>query len=114
MSNLPTKQSLSAGRLWLLETMQRLNHGRIEELEIRDGDPTLSLAPRLIQEIKIGSPDNGPRPELAREDFILRLPVIELFEHLDRLGNGTIAAIEIRYGLPARLVIERSIQEMPR
>jgi hypothetical protein len=112
MNNLTTKGSLSPDRRRLLETMQRLNFGRIEQLEIRGGEPTFSPGPRVVQDIKLGS-ENGPRPELGREDFVLRAAVIELFEHLDRLGSATVAAIEVRYGLPVRLVLERSSQELP-
>jgi hypothetical protein len=113
MNHLPTKTSLSSNRRLLVEAMQHLNFGRIEELQVCAGEPTFSPAPRLIQDIKIGG-DNGPRPELDREDFVLRSSVVELFGHFDRLGNGTVSAIEVRYGLPARLIIERSAQELPR
>jgi hypothetical protein len=51
--------------------------------------------------------DNGPRPELEKDDFLLRTPIIELFEHLNRLGDGRIAVIEVRYGLPFRLTVEQ-------
>lgn len=113
MTRIPTKASLSAQRRKLVETMQQLNFGRIQDLSLVAGEPTFSPAPRLIQDIKIGA-ENGPRPELDREDFILRSSVLELFEHFERLGTGTVTAIEVRYGLPARLTIERSVQELSR
>jgi hypothetical protein len=113
MNNLPTKGCLSPNRRRLLEAMQRLNFGRIEDLEIRSGEPTFSPAPRIIQDIKLGGVDNGRRPELDREDFVLRSCVIELFDHLEHLGDGTVSAIEVRYGLPVRLVVDRSAQELP-
>jgi hypothetical protein len=106
MNHLATKASLSPNRQRLIEAMQQLNFGRIEGLEVYDGDPTFSPPPKLIQDIKLGA-DNGPRAELVREDFVLRAQVVELFEHLHRVGNGTIAAIDVRYGLPIRLVVER-------
>lgn len=100
-----TKRSLSAPRKRLLETMQRLNFGRIENLAVRDGDPTFNPPPRIVQDIKIGG-ENGPRPELACEDFALKNQVAELFDHLSRVGNGSVAIIEVKHGLPFRLVIE--------
>ena len=107
MRGISTKSSLSAPRRRLLEAMQRLNFGRIEGLEIRNGEPVFQPAPRIVQDIKIGG-ENGPRPELTIEDFALKSSVIELFDHLARLGDGTLESIEIKYGMPFRLVVERA------
>ena len=79
-------------------------------LAIQAGDPTFSPAPRIVQDIKIGT-DAGPRPELGREDFALKASVIELFEHFDRLWDGTIDSVEVRHGLPFRVTVERSCGE---
>jgi hypothetical protein len=89
--------------------MQRLNHGRIENLAVRGGEPAFDPAPRIIQDIKIGG-ENGPRPELAHDDFALRSQVTELFEHLSRLDNGVVTVIEVKHGLPFKLVIEQRAQ----
>jgi hypothetical protein len=111
MGHLPTKATLSPNRRRLVETMQALNFGSIEQVQIRGGEPVFSPAPRLIQEIKIGSADGGPRPELVREDFPLKTSVLELFDHLDRLNDGIVNAVEVRYGLPFRVILERSCWE---
>ena len=105
MNDPMTKASLSAPRRRLLETMQRLNFGRIEDLEIRGGDPVFSPAPRLVQDIKLGG-ENGPRPELANADFVLKTQVAEFFDHLSRLGDGSVESIEVKHGLPFKLVME--------
>lgn len=107
MKGMLTKSSLSAPRKRLLESMQRLNFGRIEGLEIRNGEPVFQPAPRVIQDIKIGG-ENGPRPELTNDDFTLKSAVIELFDHLSRIGDGTLESIEVKYGMPFRLVVERT------
>ena len=107
MREILTKAALSAPRRRLLESMQRLNFGRIEGLEIRNGEPVFQPAPRLIQDIKIGG-ENGPRAELTVEDFALKGAVIEFFDHLSRIGDGTLDSIEIKYGMPFKLVIEQS------
>ena len=106
MGELVKKSSLSARQRRLLEMMSHFNFCRIENLEIREGQPVFEPAPRVIQDIKIGG-ENGPRPELDKDDFLLRTPVIELFEHLKRVGTGTVAVIEVRYGLPVKLSIEQ-------
>jgi hypothetical protein len=102
-----TKSSLTVPRRRLLEAMQRLNFGRIEGLEIRNGDPVFQPAPRIIQDIKIGG-ENGPRPELTIDDFALKSAVIELFDHLSRIGDGTLESLEVKYGMPFKLVVEQA------
>ncbi len=106
MSELLTKANLSVPRRKLVETMQRIAFGRIEQLHIRDGDPVFEPPPRIVQEIKIGG-DGGSRPEVAGSDFVLKKQIVELFQHLAQFDNGTIEAIEVRYGLPCRITLER-------
>lgn len=104
--NFSTKRSLPASYKRLLEAMQQLNFGRIEHLEICKGEPVFDPPPRIVKDIKIGG-ENSARPELEMEDFLLKAPVIEFFEHLGRLGDVRVALIEIRYGHPFRLLIEQ-------
>ena len=88
--------------------MQQLNFGRIEDLEIRAGEPLFNPAPRVVQDIKIGA-ENGPRPESGIPDFLLKNQVIELFEHIDRMGDATVACIDVKHGLPFKLVVEQAV-----
>ena len=108
MNSVTTKSSLSAPRRRLLEVMQRLNFGRIAGLKIRNGEPVFQPAPRIIQDIKIGG-ENGPRPELTIEDFALKSAVVELFDHLSQIGDGTVESIEVKYGMPFKLVVEHAV-----
>jgi hypothetical protein len=110
VSHYSTKKSLSAPRRKLLELMQRYNFCRFENLQVRAGEPVFDSGLRVMQEIRVGG-SNGPRPELCQDDFLLRAPVIEFFEHLNRVGEGRIPLIEVRYGLPARLVLEQPVVE---
>jgi hypothetical protein len=84
--------------------MQRVGFGRID-IKIHGGEPCFNPAPKITQEIKLGA-ENGPRPELTHDDFVLRSQVCELFTHLSHLGDGPVA-IEVKHGLPFRLVIEQ-------
>jgi hypothetical protein len=104
----PTKGDLSIPRRRLIELMQKINFGRIEHLEVRRGEPILEPPPRIVHEIKIGG-ENGPRPELAAKDFLLKTEHVELFQHLDRFSEGTIAAVDVRHGLPFKLTIPGSV-----
>ncbi len=96
---------LSPDRARLVRLFQTINFGRIEELEIRNGEPRFSPAPRVFVELKLDSED-GPRPESRRDDFALRLPLERFFTQIARLEGGTIERIEVRHGLPFRMVIE--------
>jgi hypothetical protein len=109
MNHHSTKASLSPNRRRLIETMQQLNFGRIEELHLCDGEPVFCPAPQLIQKIRFRA-ENGPRPESGRSDFVLRSSVVEMFDHLGRIGDGVVASIEVRHGLPFRLTVERVAQ----
>jgi len=99
------KTSLSPSRIRLLELMQKLNFGRIENLRIRDGEPQFVPPPKITEHIRIGSA-SGPRRELDNTDFALKDQLVEFFGHLDRLRDTNIEAVEIRHGLPAHVVVE--------
>jgi hypothetical protein len=103
MRPLGTKAALSPARRRLIELFQQLNFGRVESLNLIDGEPVFEPPPRVVREIKFGG-ENGPRPERDAVDFSLKSHVVELLRFFDQLGEGTIETIEIRYGLPFRLI----------
>lgn len=104
MSDAPNKSSLSAGRLRLLETMQAINFGRIEQLSVAEGEPAFDPPPRVIREVKFGA-ENGERPEMSLDDFLLKTEVQELFEALTEIRDGVIERVEVRHGLPFRMIV---------
>lgn len=108
-----TKSSLSTANKWLLATLQKTNYGRIERLTVRKGEPVFDPPPRVVKDVKLGTTDNGPRPELEAGDFALKREHVELFENLSRIGDGFVESIEIKAGLPFRLVIEQRIELDP-
>ena len=101
----PTKSALSTPKARLIELMQRVNFGRIEELAVRDGEPVFDPSPRVVREVKFGG-ENGPRPETAKADFTLKAQVCDLFAQLEALGDGTVQCIEIKHGLPFKMTVE--------
>ena len=106
MNELTTKSSLSDSHRRLVELMQRLNFGRIQNLVVRDGAPIFfDPAPKVIQKVKIGG-ENGPRPELSCDDFLLKKQTVELLEAIADLGNGTVLIIDVKHGLPFAVEIE--------
>ena len=105
MNELTTKASLSNSQCRLVELMQELNFGRIEALHVRRGEPSFDPAPRIIQKRKIGA-DNGPRSEIAFENFRLKQQTLEMFDAFRELGDGKVLSIEVKHGLPFTLEIE--------
>ncbi|GIW56164.1 MAG: hypothetical protein KatS3mg082_2568 [Nitrospiraceae bacterium] len=99
-----TKASLSPARRRLLELFQQVNFGRVERLSIQNGEPQFDPPPRIVREVKFGS-ENGPRPEVDADNFLLKTQVVELFQHFDQLGTGTIDVIEVKHGLPFRMIV---------
>jgi len=88
----------------LIRLMQTLNFGRIDGLVVRGGQPVLDPPPEIIREVKFGG-ENGPRPEAAIEDFLLKSQVVEFFDQLSRLGDGIIESLEVKHGLPFRMTV---------
>jgi len=99
------KSSLPESHRRLVERMQQINFGRIENLVVKGGRPVLSPSPRIIREVKFGG-ENGPRPEASIGDFALKAQVVELLRYMDELQNGVIGVLEIKHGLPFRMAVE--------
>jgi hypothetical protein len=101
---LPNKTSVSLARQQLLEVFQRINFGRLESLTVARGQPVFDPNPVILREYKFGG-ENGPRPELGNADFLLKQQVIDLFAFFDELQNGVIDVLEIKHGLPFRMIV---------
>ncbi len=103
-----TKGQLSAERRGLVEAMQRIRFGRIENLIIKGGEPQLDPPPRIVRERRFGA-EAGRQPSPPRGDFTLKAEVVELFAEFSKLGNGTIELLDVRHGLPFRVVIAETV-----
>ena len=99
------KSDLTPSRQRILELMQRMNFGRIEELHVLNGEPQFDPPPLAIREHKFARGD-GPRPEAAKADFALKAEVVDLFAQLEAIGDGVITRLEFQHGLPFRMVVE--------
>lgn len=113
MANLLRFTQLSAPRQALVRLFQSVNFGQIGGLSIRNGDPVYHPAPTVLIDVKLDA-DEGERPEADLADFTLRDEVCRLLDRLDQLQNGTLERIEVRSGVPRRVIIERHLTEVPR
>ncbi|HEY1205388.1 MAG: hypothetical protein ABSH46_11815 [Bryobacteraceae bacterium] len=95
---------LSASRQTLVRVCQHVNFGQIQGLHVRNSDPVWDPAPTVLSEVRLDI-EEGPRPEGELPDFQLSFEIQRLMCQLDRLQDGRIEKIEVRGGLPRRLVI---------
>jgi hypothetical protein len=94
---------LSPARQALVRLCQAINHGNIEDLEVRRSEPVFDPAPVMVKDVKLDR-DDEPRPELELGDFTVSDEVSRLLVLLDKLESGSVRFIEIRAGLPRRVV----------
>lgn len=94
---------LSASRQALVRLCQATNYGQIHHLEIRDGDPLLSPPPLVLIDVKLDA-DEVPRPEIDLPDFELCNQLCRLMGQLQEITTGIIERIEVRAGIPRRIV----------
>jgi hypothetical protein len=97
--------SLSPAGERLVRLMQELNFGQVRDLIVRDGEPVFDPPPRVVREVKFGG-ENGPRPEAAKGDFALKAQVREMLARLEALGDGVVECIEVKHGLPFKMIVE--------
>ena len=97
ISKTQSRKSLSTAKARLVETIEQLRFGRIENLIVRGGEPTFDPPPRVSRDIKFG-PDHVLNPERAG-DFPLKSHFNELFEELERIGDGSVAMLEVRHAV---------------
>jgi hypothetical protein len=95
---------LSVARQRLIRLLQNTNFGKIESLAFEGGEPVFEKSVRRQREVKFGS-ENGSRAEDCLTDFELKQQVLELFDFFDEKRDGVIELLEVRNGLPFRMVI---------
>jgi hypothetical protein len=103
------KSSLAPGQRRLVEIIEALGFGVIERLSVRGGLPSYDPEPRIVQTIKL---DLAPEYRSHRDaDLTLKKEFEILFQQLGGLRDGVVD-VEVRHGLPARLVLERRYKEL--
>ena len=112
MAALERFTQLSAPRQALVRLFQSVNFGHILNVAIENGDPVFHPEPSVMLDVKLDA-DEGGRQEADLPDFALRDEVRRLMARLDQLKTGRIERIEVRSGIPRRVVIERRLTEVP-
>ena len=99
---------LSRARRDLIRLCQDIVYGQLIGISIKRGDPVLNPPPTILIEVKLDASDD-PRVELALPDFTLREEIIRLLKRLDHLGDGFIDRLEVRAGIPRRMIIRHEV-----
>ncbi len=103
---------LSVPRQALVRMCQSINFGQIQELHVAEGEPLFKPTPVLLLDIKLDGA--VARPEINRVDFALSSEICNLLDRLDRMESGRFICIEVRAGIPRRVLVEANITEAVR
>ena len=94
------KSDLTPRQRQLVERMQRIRYGRIEDLIVRDGDPVIERGTtKVIRSVRFEG-QNDPHPGLDRDDTVLKVKVVNLLRSLEQIGDGMIRVLHVVDGLP--------------
>lgn len=107
MPELIRKSHLTELDQQLVDLLQDIDFGRIEDLHIRDGKPVFQPPPRAIATLKMQAPRN--RDEARPRDFSLKQSVVLLMLLIRQIGDGKILRIEVRHGLPVTADVDRPV-----
>jgi hypothetical protein len=113
MKRLLRLSELSASRQALVRLCQSIDYGQVLNVLVNDREPSFNPPPSLLLDIRLDA-EGGGRPELNLADFDLCEEVCRLLDRLDQIENGRIQRIEVRAGIPRRILIELSVTECMR
>ena len=83
---------------------QTINFGNIEDLKVEHAEPVFDPPPLVLRDVKLDS-DEG-RPEFALEDFVVGEEIVRLMRRLNEMEGGLLRRVEVRAGIPRRIMIE--------
>ena len=105
----PRFSGLSTQRQALIRRCQRIAFGKIAKFAVQDGEPLILPETEVFIDVKLDS-DDVSRPELGLEDFDLPAEVVRLFAKMDAVRDGTVDHVEVRAGVPRRIVFTSFVQ----
>jgi hypothetical protein len=88
-----------------------MNFGQIQNLRVHDGDPAFERHHVVLIDEKLDS-NESLRPETEVPDFVLPAELVRLFVRFDEMNNGMIERLEVRAGVPRRVVYESVVPEL--
>jgi hypothetical protein len=88
-----------------------MNFGQIQDLRVHDGNPAFERHHVVLIDERLDSAE-APRPETEVSDFVLPAELVRLFVRFDEMNNGMIERLEVRAGVPRRVVYESVLPEL--
>lgn len=96
---------LSAQRQVLVRKCQEIGFGNIVRLVVRNAEPLFAPETEVLVDVKLDS-EESDRSERELLDFVLSAEVVRLCSQLDAIRNGVIEHLEVRAGIPRRIVFK--------
>jgi hypothetical protein len=87
-----------------------MGFGKIVGLAVCDCDPVFGPQTDVLLDVKLDSAETR-RPEQDLSDFVLGAEMVRLFNKLDAIRNGSIEHVEVRAGIPVRMIFKATVQE---
>lgn len=104
---------ISVPRQALIRLCQLTNFGEIRDIEVRGREPIFGSASAVLVDVRLDA-DEVTRPESVLPDFTLRQELRRFLSQIDQIETGRINRIEIRAGLPRRMLFEVSVRRLLR
>ena len=101
---------LSPARQALVRLCQIVNRGSIEGLAVFESEPVIDPFPVLVRDVRLDKAEE-PRSELGLSDFTLSNEIVRLLGLLDEMKCGVVRLIEVREGIPRRMLVESQISD---
>jgi hypothetical protein len=89
----------------LVAAMQRLGFGRFESMRIKRGELVLDPWPTTVKVVKFGPRE--ARSQTPSDTFELKRNVVQLFDYVRSIDDGSIRSLDVKHGLPLGLEIEQ-------
>jgi hypothetical protein len=103
---------ISSARQRLVRLCEAIGFGCIENLIVQNAEPLISADEPVVHlDIKLDRPLGGPNTKESL-DFQLQAEFARLMSLLDAIQNGCIAKIEVRDGVPRRILRAASWQQV--
>ena len=101
------RSDLCESERYLIDLLQQLGFGRIEDLSVRDGKPLFDPPPRVVATLTLRAEIEN-RGETHGVDFALKREIVLLLLLIRQIRNGKILLISIRHGLPIKVEVDRA------
>lgn len=94
---------LSPQRQALIRRCQQIGYGGIGPFHLRDCEPVFEPGTHISLDVKLDS-DDSRRCEFDLRDFELNKEMVRLFSSFDAVGDCAVDHLEVRAGVPRRIV----------